>query len=153
MEGHACEDRKLIKGFSRKILRGRCRRRREDHIVTCWVYVTRQITSRRIRYSEFIALALTFIQFTVSQLLPSAVSQLHLLLESLPFTRYNWLRRLLQFNWLVTLSVVTHSLVTGSMLTTHWSQSQSHIATDDQSVSKTHWTVFAAPYLGSARTT
>jgi hypothetical protein len=41
-------------------------------------------------YSTF---ALTVIQFTISQLLPSAVSQLHLLLESLPFTRYNWIRR------------------------------------------------------------
>jgi hypothetical protein len=43
------------------------------------VYVTRQITSRRIEYSEFIPLALTVTQFTISQLLPSAVSQLLLL--------------------------------------------------------------------------
>jgi hypothetical protein len=37
-------------------------------------------------YSEFILLALTFTQFTVPQLLPSAVSQLLLLL---PFTLAN----------------------------------------------------------------
>jgi hypothetical protein len=50
-------------------------------------YVTRQITSRRIEYSEFIPLALTFTQFTITpQLLPSAVSQLLLLL---PFTPAN----------------------------------------------------------------
>jgi hypothetical protein len=47
--------------------------------VASWVYATRQITSRRIRYSEFIPLALTFTQFTISQLLPSAVSQLLIL--------------------------------------------------------------------------
>jgi hypothetical protein len=50
--------------------------------VTCWVYVRRQITSRRIEYSEFIPLALTFTQFTILQLLPSAVSHLLLLLSA-----------------------------------------------------------------------
>jgi hypothetical protein len=53
-------------------------------IVTCWVYVTGQITSRHIECSEFIPLALTFTQFTVSQVLPSAVSQLFLLLPLTP---------------------------------------------------------------------
>jgi hypothetical protein len=49
------------------------------HVLGCWVYVTRQITSRRIGYSEFITLALTTTQFTISQVLPSAISQLLLL--------------------------------------------------------------------------
>jgi hypothetical protein len=49
-------------------------------IVTCWVYVTRQVTSRRIGSSEFIPLAHTFTSFTILQLLPSAVSQLLILL-------------------------------------------------------------------------
>jgi hypothetical protein len=43
---------------------------------------TRQITLRCIEYSEFIPLALTITQFTVPQLLPSAVSQLHPLLSA-----------------------------------------------------------------------
>jgi hypothetical protein len=42
-------------------------------------YATRQITSHRLGTSEFIPLALTVTQFTVSQLLPSAVSQILLL--------------------------------------------------------------------------
>jgi hypothetical protein len=46
------------------------------YIVTCWVYVTRQVTLRRFAYSEFIPLAHTFTWFTISQLLSSAVSQL-----------------------------------------------------------------------------
>jgi hypothetical protein len=37
-------------------------------------YDTQQITLRRLGYSEFIALALTLTQFTISQLLPSPVS-------------------------------------------------------------------------------
>jgi hypothetical protein len=95
--------------------------------VTCWVYVTRQITSRRIGYSEFIPLALT-----ITQLLPSAVSQL-LLLESLPCTRYNSTRScwtpIHTGNWLN-----PHcSLVTGSILISH--------------------SLATAAYLGSARTT
>jgi hypothetical protein len=70
-------------------------------IVTCWVYVTRQITSRCLGSSEFIPLALTFIQFTITQVLPSAVSHLLLLLESLPFLGgLNSLQRMLDCNWL-----------------------------------------------------
>jgi hypothetical protein len=46
------------------------------NIVTCWVYVTRQITLRRIAYGEFIPLAHTFTPFTILQLLPSTVLQL-----------------------------------------------------------------------------
>jgi hypothetical protein len=49
------------------------------YILSRVVYVTRQITLRRIQYSEFIPLALTVTQFTISQLLPSAVSQLLIL--------------------------------------------------------------------------
>jgi hypothetical protein len=37
-----------------------------NHIVACWVYITQQITSLRIQYSEFILLALTLTQFTIS---------------------------------------------------------------------------------------
>jgi hypothetical protein len=40
------------------------------------MYVTRQVTSRLIAYSEFIPLALTFTPFTILQLLLSTVSQL-----------------------------------------------------------------------------
>jgi hypothetical protein len=40
------------------------------------VCITRQITSRRIEYSEFIPLALTLTQFTISQVLPFAVLQI-----------------------------------------------------------------------------
>jgi hypothetical protein len=58
----------------------RPRHRWEDNIVT------RQITSRRIAYSEFIPLALTVKQFTVTPLLPSVVSQL---LPLTPFTPTN----------------------------------------------------------------
>jgi hypothetical protein len=39
------------------------------HIVTCWVYNTRQVTSRRIGYSEFIAHSLLHLynsQFTIT---------------------------------------------------------------------------------------
>jgi hypothetical protein len=46
------------------------------HTVTCWVYNARQVTLRRIAYSEFIPLAHTFTPFTILQLLPSTVSQL-----------------------------------------------------------------------------
>jgi hypothetical protein len=59
----------------------------------------RQVTSRCIWYSEFIPLAHIIYTIHILQLLPLAVSELYLLLESLPFTRYHWLRRLLQFNW------------------------------------------------------
>jgi hypothetical protein len=63
------------------------------YIVTCWVYVTRQVTSRRIAYSEIITLALTFQQFTITQVLPSAVSQTQLVGAGL-----HWTRRLLDWN-------------------------------------------------------
>jgi hypothetical protein len=49
------------------------------YIVTYWVYVTRQLTSRRIQYNEFTALALTFTPFTILQVLPSTVSRLLIL--------------------------------------------------------------------------
>jgi hypothetical protein len=39
------------------------------------------MTSRRTEYSEFVALALTITQFTITRLLQSAVSQLLLLLD------------------------------------------------------------------------
>jgi hypothetical protein len=50
------------------------------------MYVTRQITSRRLGSSEFIPLALTVTQFTVTPLLSSAVAQL---LPLIPFTPAN----------------------------------------------------------------
>jgi hypothetical protein len=54
-----------------------------EHNVTCCVYVMRQVNLRFIGSSEFIPLALTLTQFTILKLLPSAVSQLQLWLESL----------------------------------------------------------------------
>jgi hypothetical protein len=81
---------------------------------------TWQITSRSIEYSEFIPLALTITHFTISQVLPSAVSQTLLLLEYLPCTRYSPTRRLLEFNWLVNrYSLVTHSVLTRNWLNPH----------------------------------
>jgi hypothetical protein len=88
----------------------------------CWVYNARQIPSHRIGSSEFIEHSLLHLYNSQLQLLPSAVSQLLLLL---PFTPANAGLQLTGYSL---------SLVTGSMLTTHR-------------------TVFAAPYLGSARTT
>jgi hypothetical protein len=51
-----------------------------ENIVTCWVYVTRQITSCHIKYNKFIPLGHTFTQSTITQALPSAVSQILLLM-------------------------------------------------------------------------
>jgi hypothetical protein len=73
--------------------------------------ITQQITSHRIAYSEFIPLA-----HTVTPLLPSAVSQLLLLL---PFTPANAGLQLTGYS----LSLVTGSLLIGSVLTTHSSNS------------------------------
>jgi hypothetical protein len=54
--------------------------------------ITWQKTSCCIEYCEFIPHSLLHSHNSQLQLLPLAVSQLHLLLESLPCTRYHWTR-------------------------------------------------------------
>jgi hypothetical protein len=170
---------------------------RKYYSVTSWVYVTRQVTSRRLEYSEFIALALTFTQFTISQLLPSAVSQI---------TPANARLQLSGYSRSTLLFIITNSLVTCSVLATQslllkvqvqvtlrltvsqsvslgvepnlgpmtrylllfiivfvgrllWREDGSAFVYDADpcqcmpSLCMHSWKVFAAPYLGSARTT
>jgi hypothetical protein len=100
------------------------------YIVTCCVY-NATVTSHHIRYSEFIAHSLVHLHN--SQFHNYCHWQYHNYFSSFHSLRRmldcNWLRWLLHFNWLITLSVVTGSIITDC-------PSPSHIVTDGQSVSK-----------------
>jgi hypothetical protein len=78
-----------------------------EYIVTCWVYGTRHVTSRPSGSSEFIAHSLLHLHNSQFQLLPSAVSQIQLLL--LPFTPAN-----------AGLQLTGYSLSSNSLLTHNW---------------------------------